>query len=104
MRPVVKIIVGLVIRLIVRSYLQEVNAVRVMYIRRETQCPKDSPERFMLRRARIDAERVAPTFKGDPLGLPTFLVGGAALSSVVSGLTNVLRSAGAGRSGGSSPA
>ncbi len=97
LQPVARFLVGLVTRFIVRSYLQDVvNGVRVMYIRREAQCAKDSQERFLLRRARIDAERVAPTFKGDPLGLPTFLVGGAALSSVVSGLGNALRSAGSG--------
>ena len=40
----------------------------------------------MLRRARIDASRVEPGYKGNPLGLPTFLLGGAVLSSVISGL------------------
>ena len=40
----------------------------------------------MLRRARLDASRVEPGYKGNPLGLPTFLLGGAALSSVASGL------------------
>jgi hypothetical protein len=40
----------------------------------------------MLRRARLDATRVEPGYKGNPLGLPTFLLGGAVLSSIVSGL------------------
>jgi hypothetical protein len=40
----------------------------------------------MLRRARINAVQVEQGFKGDQLGVPTFLLGGAILSTVVSGL------------------
>ncbi|MEI7547391.1 MAG: hypothetical protein WCK21_04960, partial [Actinomycetota bacterium] len=40
----------------------------------------------MLRRARLDAARVEPGYKGNPLGLPTFLLGGAILSSIFSGV------------------
>lgn len=63
-----------------------VTRVRKLYERREANSVWGSPEHHMLRRARIDAARVEPGYKGNPLGLPTFLLGGAVLSSVASGL------------------
>lgn len=62
-----------------------VTRVRKLYERREANSVWGSPEHHMLRRARIDAA-VEPGYKGNPLGLPTFLLGGAVLSSVASGL------------------
>jgi hypothetical protein len=38
----------------------------------------------MLQRARLQVTRVAPAYKGKKAGLPSFLLGGAALSSVLS--------------------
>jgi len=63
-----------------------VTRVRKLYERREANSVWGSPEHHMLRRARIDAARVEPGYKGNPLGLPTFLLGGAVLSSAASGL------------------
>ena len=63
-----------------------VTRVRKLYERREANSVWGSPKHHMLRRARIDAARVEPGYKGNPLGLPTFLLGGAVLSSVASGL------------------
>ena len=40
----------------------------------------------MLRRARFQAERLAPGYKRKALGLPTFLVGGAVISAAVGAL------------------
>ena len=86
--PVLGFLVQLISRFIVRNHQAEaITAIRNLYIRREANASKDSPDRFMLRRARIDAERVMPTLKKNPLGVPTFLLGGAVaswLSSVVS--------------------
>ena len=47
----------------------------------------------MLRRARLDARRVQANSTGNALGLPTFLLGGAALTSIASGLQSLTRSA-----------
>ncbi|MEQ1703589.1 MAG: hypothetical protein ABMA25_26065 [Ilumatobacteraceae bacterium] len=63
-----------------------VTRVRKLYERREANSVWGSAEHHMLRRARIDAARVEPGYKGNPLGLPTFLLGGAVLSSAASGL------------------
>jgi hypothetical protein len=46
----------------------------------------DEPARPLLRRARQDIAKIAPSFKKNPLGLPTFLLTGAVLSSVLSWL------------------
>jgi hypothetical protein len=70
--------------------------VKNLYLRRESQSAPMSPDRAVLRRARIDAERVAPTMKKSPLGLPTFLAGGAAVSG---GLSSVARAAANAKSG-----
>jgi hypothetical protein len=52
-----------------------------------------SDEHRMLRRARIDATRVEPGFKGKTIGLPGFLLGGAFISGIFSAAQNALRSA-----------
>jgi hypothetical protein len=44
-------------------------------------------------RARLDAERVATTYKGNPIGVPTFLLGGAVISGAASGLRVVAQAA-----------
>jgi hypothetical protein len=46
----------------------------------------------MLRRARIDIERTAPGLKGRALGLPTFLLGGAFISTILGGLQELGKS------------
>jgi hypothetical protein len=74
----------LVCRWIVRNYQADViDSIRHLYGRREANSVKGSAEHMMLLRARRDAERLAPGFKRNPLGLPTFLFGGAIISSVV---------------------
>jgi hypothetical protein len=74
----------LVCRWIVRNYQADVvDTIRHLYGRREANSVKGSAEHMMLLRARRDAERLAPGFKRNPLGLPTFLFGGAIISSVV---------------------
>ena len=47
--------------------------------RREANTGLDNPFRNNLRRARIEAGRLVPTFNTSPLGVPTFIFGGAGL-------------------------
>jgi hypothetical protein len=92
--PVASFAVQLLIRLIVRSYQSTVvERVRELYGRREANSPRGSPEFFMLGLARRQADRLAPGFKRKSVTLPAFLLGGAALSGVVSAVGQGLRSA-----------
>ncbi len=87
LKPVVQYVVQQMTRWIVKGHQNTlVTRIRKLYERREANAVWGSPEHHMLRRARIDAARVEPGYKGNPLGLPTFLLGGAILSSIVSGL------------------
>lgn len=87
--PVIRFFVELVTRFIVRSHLRTVtDELGHLYARREANCQTDDPARPSLRRARQDIAKIAPGFKRNPLGLPTFLLTGAVLSSVLSWLQN----------------
>jgi len=50
--------------------------------------PDLNPCRFSLHVVWRDAERTAPVYKKNPLGLPSFIVGGAAISGLASALRN----------------
>jgi hypothetical protein len=94
LQPIASWLVQLVARFIVRNHQAEViTSIKNLYIRREANSPKNSPERFMLRRARIDAERCLPTLKKNPLGVPTFLLGGAFVSWISSALGSAIEHA-----------
>jgi hypothetical protein len=94
LQPIASWLVQLIARFIVRNHQAEViTSVKNLYIRREANSPKNSPERFMLRRARIDAERCLPTLKKNPLGVPTFLLGGAFVSWISSALGSAIEHA-----------
>ena len=85
--PIASYIVQQMTRWIVKGYQNRlVTRLRKLYERREANSIWGSHEHVMLRRARINAVQVEQGFKGDQLGVPTFLLGGAILSSVVSGL------------------
>jgi hypothetical protein len=78
--------VQLVTRFIVRNHQADViDAVRNLYVRRLAWCPPDDAARLPLQRARLDAERVSNTYKGNPIGVPAFLLGGAVISGVAQG-------------------
>ena len=62
-------------------------------IRREANASRETADRSMLRRARIDADRMLPTLKKNTLGIPTFLVGGAAASWLSSTLGRAVEGA-----------
>ncbi len=81
--PVASYVVQALIRLIVRDYEKSVvDQIRKLYARRWANSPKGTPEFGMLRLARLQLERLAPDFQRSSLGVPTFLLGGAALSGV----------------------
>ncbi|MDO8363338.1 MAG: hypothetical protein Q7V88_10620 [Actinomycetota bacterium] len=85
LKPIASYVVEQMTRWIVKGHQNSlVTRIRKTYERREANSVWGSPEHHMLRRARIDAARVEPGYKGNPLGLPTFLLGGAVLSTLVS--------------------
>ena len=89
--PIAGYIVQQMARWIVKGYQNRlVTRIRKLYERREANAEWGSHEHAMLRRARINAVQVEQGFKGDQLGLPTFLLGGALLSTIVSGLKALL--------------
>jgi hypothetical protein len=80
-------------QLIVRDHVQSVvGSITNLYLRRWTSAPKETPDATMLRRAAMQVERVTPGYKGRSLALPTFLLGGAFLSSISSLLGNLVDS------------
>lgn len=80
------------IRFITRNYLQSLTRTLCgLYERREAASPWGSPERTMLRRSRLDMDRVREGMAGRALGLPTFIFGGAVLTTVGSVLQNAMR-------------
>jgi hypothetical protein len=94
LRPLASFLVQQVTRWIVKGHQNTlVTNIRKLYERREANAVWGSDEHHQLRRARIDAARVEAGLKANPLGLPTFLLGGAFLSGIFSGLLNVIRTA-----------
>ena len=80
-------------QLIVSDHVQSVvGSITNLYTRRWTSAPKGTPDAAMLRRAAWHLERVAPGYKGRSLALPTFLLGGAFLSSISSLMGNLVDS------------
>jgi hypothetical protein len=81
LKPLAAFSVQFVTRFIVRSYQGEViDAMRNLYARRLAWSAPGDSSRLLLLRARNDAERVTAAYKRNPIGLPTFLVGGAVVS------------------------
>ncbi len=71
-------------RLIVRNYESDViDAIRNLYTRRLAWCAPIDPHRHVLAQARLDAVRATPTYKRNAIGIPAFLLGGAAVSTSV---------------------
>jgi hypothetical protein len=84
--PVARFAVQQVIRFIVRTHQANVvDAVRNLYTRRVAWVPPGDPARLVLVRARLDVEAATTSYKTRTGGLPTFLVGGAAVSSLAQG-------------------
>ena len=92
LRPVAQWLVQQVSRWIIKSHLNRLTGrICGLYEKREANSDWGTREHAMLRRARLDARRVQASASGSALGLPTFLLGGAALTSVASGLQSLAR-------------
>lgn len=79
-----------VVQVIVRGHQgQVIDAIRDLYVRRLAWMPAGDPSRMTMIRARLDVERALPAYKKKAGSVPTFLAGGAAVSSV----TTVFRGA-----------
>lgn len=91
LKPIAAFVVQLVTQFIVRRHQARViDALRDLYARREANCSIHDPALPMLARARVHTDRLAPGFRRNPLGVPTFLLGGAVLSSGFSALQGFL--------------
>jgi len=94
LRPVAQWLVQQVSRWIIKSHLNRLTGrICGLYEKREANSDWGTREHAMLRRARLDARRVQASASGSALGLPTFRLGGAALTSVASGLQSLARTA-----------
>lgn len=94
LRPIAQWLVQQVTRWIVKSHLNRLTGrICGLYEKREANSDWGTREHAMLRRARLDARRVQANSSGNALGLPTFLLGGAALTSIASGLQSLARTA-----------
>lgn len=94
LNPVAAYLIQQVAHFIVRSYQSTVvDTMLALYARREANAGLDDEARPMLTRARIHMTRLAPGFKRSPLGIPTFLLGGAVLSTMVQLLVSAASSA-----------
>ena len=87
-------LIQLVTRFIVSNHQKSLaQNMRKLYARREANCLPDDPARHQLRRARIHADLVGEGFKKNPLGVPSFLLGGALVSSIIGGVVDGATSA-----------
>lgn len=85
--PLASWIVQQVTRFIVKNHQADaINAIRNLDARRLAWCASNDPARPVLIKARLDAERVREGYQGDPIGVPTFLLGGAVISALGQGL------------------
>lgn len=92
--PVAQFLVQLVTRFIIRSHVGSViDNLRKLYARREAATLIDDPDRQMIVRARVQAERLREGYKRNPLALPTFLLGGAVLSTVINVIVGAVSAA-----------
>jgi hypothetical protein len=82
-RVVVRRAVELVARYVVVSHIKNISRqLRNLYSLREIQALPTTEEHRALRRARMDAERMVEALETKEFGLPTFILGGAALPVV----------------------
>ena len=85
LRAISKPAVEFVARFIVRSYTKGiVDDLRKLYSQRESQALPRSPERSALARARLDVERLSPSYSGGGIGAPLLLAVGAAIPALAS--------------------
>ena len=95
LRTVIRWFIQLVARYLVVSHIRNVSTqIRSLYGLREIQAIPGSKERYLLRSARMDAERMVEALKTRELAVPAFLLGGAALPliAVLGRVTGLLES------------
>lgn len=79
LKPLAEVGVEFVAEYIVKSYAETVaTRLRQLYTRREAASPPGSESRALYRQARIEMDRIAPSFNGGGVTAPLLLVGGAA--------------------------
>ncbi|MEM7322459.1 MAG: hypothetical protein AAF531_05170 [Actinomycetota bacterium] len=94
LNPVAQYLVQQVVHFLVKSHIRNtINNLTNLYTRREAASLVNDPHRQLLTRARLQAERVGPGYRGNPLGFPTFILGGAFLSTIIGSLQGVVVSA-----------
>lgn len=92
--PIAAFLIQQMTSFIVRSHQSSVASKMLdLYGRREANCTRDDPALPMLRRARIQMERLVTGFKRNALGMPLFVIGGALLSTLLSLIQRALASA-----------
>lgn len=85
-------VVQLFTRLIVQNHITRLtNNLRHLYGRREAWAVPGTPEMVVIKRARMQVDRVGADYRGKALGLPTFLLGGAVISSALGALRAAAR-------------
>ncbi|MBA4179958.1 MAG: hypothetical protein C0506_05150 [Anaerolinea sp.] len=85
LRPVVEAGAEYIAEYIVKSYAENiVTSLKKLYARREAQCAPQAPERRLIAHARLEMDRVAPTYSGGGLGAPFLLLGGLLVPLVAS--------------------
>jgi hypothetical protein len=86
LRPIVAYPIQQVCRFIVRSHQKRlIDSLRDLYDRRLGWTSRSDPTRMLLFKASMDVKRTRETFTRNPVPLPTFLLGGAAISALGSG-------------------
>lgn len=94
LEPIAAFLVQLVAGFVVKSHQRQVlDAMGKLYASREAMCARDAVELEPLRRARSAVDRIAPRFKQNPIAIPTFLLGGAFVSSAVTSVVHGVTSA-----------
>lgn len=92
--PVAQYVIQQVVHFLVKSHIRSVvNNLQNLYHRREAAALEDDPSRRLVARARIRTDRVAAGYRGNPLGFPTFILGGAFLSTIIGSLQGFVLSA-----------
>lgn len=94
LKPLADVIVSLVARWVVRGHQSKlIGDISRLVSRREAVAAEGSAELRMLRSARFHAARVEQGYRSNPLGVPAFVLGGAAISAVTAGLEGLILSA-----------
>ncbi|MGI9596282.1 MAG: hypothetical protein ACR2QK_08985 [Acidimicrobiales bacterium] len=92
--PIAQYLVQQVVHFLVKSHLRNVvNNLSNLYSRREAASLEGDPSRPLVARARVQVDRVAAGYRGNPLGFPTFILGGAFLSTIIGSLQGFVISA-----------